>query len=311
MIGYGTWGLGGIEYGPLAKSKALKLLNFSLNNGINFFDTAPLYGRGKVLNIIGQFIKNKKRKKFILCSKCGMKPHKGFKMKQDFSEKFLINDCMTTLRSLNTSYLDIMLLHSPDLKKININSAIKSLLVLKKKKLVKKIGVSVRAPSDIVTLKKYFRFIDYIEFNFNLLDQRAIEKDIFKILKNNKIKSICRTPMGFGFLSNRDINKKNLSKGDHRLNWSSKQFKNWNFFKKFFSYYQIKYKLENLSDLALLFCMSHNFEYVIPGMMSFSDIKKNINVSRLKKIENKDLEELFLIYKMFDEKIFVQKRIRS
>lgn len=311
MIGYGTWGLGGVEYGPLAKSKALKLLNFSFNNGINFFDTAPLYGRGTVLNIIGQFIKNKERKKFILCSKCGMKPHKGFKMKQDFSEKFLIKDCMTTLKSLNTSYLDIMLLHSPDLKKINIEFAIKSLLILKKKKFVKKIGVSVRLPSDIVALKKHYKFIDYFEFNFNLLDQRAIEKNIFKLLKTNKIKSICRTPMGFGFLSNKDISKKNLSKGDHRLNWSSKQFKNWNFYKKFFSYYQIKYKLNNLSDLALLFCISHNFQYVIPGMMSFSDIKKNINVSRLKKIENKDLKELFLIYKIFDERIFVQKRIRS
>lgn len=311
MLGYGTWGIGGLEYGPLKKNQAIDLLNHSYKKGIRFFDTAPLYGNGKVLKIISEFIKKKNRKNFILCSKCGMKPHTGFKMLQDFSEKFIKNDCIKTLEILKTQYLDIMLMHSPDINIIDKKEAINSLLKLKNQNLVKKIGISVRSPSDIKKFGKLIKNFDYVEFNFNLLDQRALEDDTFNILKKFKINSICRTPLGFGFLSDKDIKKKNLTQGDHRLNWSSEQFENWNFYKKFFYFYQLKYNLNSLSELAILFCLSNNFEFVIPGMMSFKEIDLNIKTSKLKKINQKDLKDIFKMYKLINDKIFVQKRVRS
>ena len=46
-LGIGTWGLGGEDYGKISSTQAYKLLFKSYNSGINFFDTAPLYGNGR------------------------------------------------------------------------------------------------------------------------------------------------------------------------------------------------------------------------------------------------------------------------
>ena len=63
MIGFGTWGLGGMDYGPIKEKKALTLLNYAHKKRVNFFDTAPLYGNGRSEMIIGSFLKTKIEKK--------------------------------------------------------------------------------------------------------------------------------------------------------------------------------------------------------------------------------------------------------
>ena len=50
VIGYGTWGLSGVDYGKISSNKSFKLLSYAYKKGINFFDTAPLYGDGRVEN---------------------------------------------------------------------------------------------------------------------------------------------------------------------------------------------------------------------------------------------------------------------
>ena len=121
MIGFGTWGLGGMDYGPIKEKKALNLLNYAYKKRINFFDTAPLYGNGRSETIIGSFLRNKKRKKIIISSKGGMLPHRGFDWQQNFSFSNLLKDLNESLNRLNTDYLDYFLLHSPNIQKIRIN----------------------------------------------------------------------------------------------------------------------------------------------------------------------------------------------
>jgi len=66
MIGYGTWGFGGRDYGPITLKKSLSLLEYAYKNNILMLDTAPLYGNGRSEKIIGSFLKKKDRKKIIL-----------------------------------------------------------------------------------------------------------------------------------------------------------------------------------------------------------------------------------------------------
>ena len=132
-LGYGTWGLGGKDYGPINEQDAYKLLSFAYDKGIKFFDTAPLYGLGQSERALGKLIQRIDRKKIIICSKCGMKPHKGFKMNQDFSENYVANDINKSLERLKTSYLDVVLLHSPEINQ-DISGALNLLIEYKKKK---------------------------------------------------------------------------------------------------------------------------------------------------------------------------------
>ena len=60
MIGFGTWGLSGKDYGFISAKKFKNLILKSVNSGIKFFDTAPLYGNGKVEKILGEAIKENK-----------------------------------------------------------------------------------------------------------------------------------------------------------------------------------------------------------------------------------------------------------
>jgi aryl-alcohol dehydrogenase-like predicted oxidoreductase len=308
-LGFGTWGLGGEDYGHISTIYAIKLINFALKKKINFFDTAPLYGNGRSERLLGKVIKKFNRSKILIATKGGMLPHLGFDLKQDFSIKNLDRDLNNSLKRLNTSYIDYYLLHSPDLKSIDTKKIIFHFQQLKKNKVIKKFGISLKSPNDIFLLKDFYADLDVLEFNFNLFDQRALDIKIFPLLKKYKIISICRTPLCFGFLQTKDINKKSLSTKDHRKNfWSDEQFSHWNNSKKFFLNYSASKKYSDFSQFALHFCMSWDFDYVIPGMMKKKDILSNIKVSSYSKINKNTLNNIYKKYKKLEEYIFVTKK---
>jgi|694.fasta_scaffold130667_2 aryl-alcohol dehydrogenase-like predicted oxidoreductase len=308
-LGYGTWGFSGKEYGHVSEAYCEKLLNYSYKKRVRFFDTSPSYGCGRAERIIGNFLSNVDRKKIIICTKCGMLPHKGFKMKQDFSIDNINKSIKESLKNLRVEYLDILLLHSPNIKKINLSKIFKLIKKLKKNKLIKDFGISLRNPNDIFLINN-LKEIDYLEFNFNILDQRAIKYKLFSLLKKFKIKAICRTPLAFGFLTDNKIIKSDLQTNDHRKKWSNNQFNAWNNFKYLYFLFQKKYKEKNLSDFALRFCNSFNFDFIIPGMMNLNEINKNIKVFKRKKINTADLAKIFQLYKKNEKNMFVQKRSR-
>jgi aryl-alcohol dehydrogenase-like predicted oxidoreductase len=307
MIGYGTWGFGGRDYGPITLKKSLSLLEYAYKNNILMLDTAPLYGNGRSEKIIGSFLKKKDRKKIILSTKCGMLPHKGFDWKQDFSVNRLVEDLQGSLIRLGTGFIDYFLLHSPDLKKINLDKIVLLSKILKKQGLIKKFGISLRSPLDFeeYNLEKK---IDVVEFNFNILDQRALDINLLKLLKNKKIISICRTPLCFGFLSDKKILKKNLSKDDHRKYYPNAQFKVWTKLKNHFIKYKDDYNHTSYSDFALHYCLSNGFNYVIPGMMEISEIKENVKINKIKKISKRNLALIYSDYKKIENDAFITKK---
>lgn len=309
MIGFGTWGFSGKEYGSISKKKCVELLKYAYKKNIRFIDTAPIYGNGKVEKILSKFLNKKIREQIVICTKCGMLPHEGFKMKQNFSNKNILKDLNKSLQNLKTNYIDILLLHSPDVKKINMTRIINLSKKLKDQKIIKYFGISVRSPQDINEIRNLNQ-LDYVELNFNLLDQRALKFNILSKLKRFKIKSICRTPLAFGFLADKTIKKELLSKNDHRKIWSQEQFDAWNKNKNFFERFQKIYKDKKISSFALRYCLSNKFNYIIPGMLKFSEIDQNLKVTKKKNISKKNLFKIHKIYLNNESKFFIQKRVR-
>ena len=97
-----------------------------------------------------------------------MLPHKGFNLKQNFSLENLNEDLQNSLSRLNTNYIDYYLLHSPDLKKIDIKKILNYFKQLKTDGVIKGYGISLRSPIDYLKIKNFN--LDIIEFNFNLFD---------------------------------------------------------------------------------------------------------------------------------------------
>lgn len=94
-----------------AKDAADRIIETSLDVGIDFFDHADIYGGGKCEEIFGDYLKEHSslRDKIIIQTKCGIR--NGF---FDFSKEHIISSAEASLKRLKTDYIDILLLHRPD-----------------------------------------------------------------------------------------------------------------------------------------------------------------------------------------------------
>ena len=107
-IGYGTWGLGSdyaTGYGKVDDRESITSLQYAFENGINFFDTADLYGSGHSETILSKAL-FQNRRDIIIATKGGTLPHSGLFMPQDFSSEYLEKALNNSLGRLKTDYID-------------------------------------------------------------------------------------------------------------------------------------------------------------------------------------------------------------
>ncbi|MBF2678797.1 aldo/keto reductase [Listeria welshimeri] len=143
--------LGCMRMADLSKEDANKVINTALENGIDFFDHADIYGGGKSEEVFADAIDMNAtiREKMILQSKCGIR--QGF---FDFSKEHIISSVEGSLKRLKTDYLDTLLLHRPDTL-FEPKEVAAAFTELEKSGKVRHFGVSNQNPGQIELLKKY------------------------------------------------------------------------------------------------------------------------------------------------------------
>lgn len=143
--------LGCMRMADLSKTDANKVINTALENGIDFFDHADIYGGGKSEEVFANAIDMNAtvREKMILQSKCGIR--QGF---FDFSKEHIISSVEGSLNRLKTDYLDTLLLHRPDTL-FEPEEVAAAFTELEKSGKVRHFGVSNQNPGQIELLKKY------------------------------------------------------------------------------------------------------------------------------------------------------------
>ena len=273
-IGFGTSPLGGITklgekhvgMGAQSIRESIYALEYAYHKGIKFFDTADVYGNGKVEKLIGKVFKEKNDVK--ICTKFGNLV-KNNKIIFDYSLNHLNKSLNSSLKKINRDYLDILLIHSPPSSlKLN-NKYEKYIFKLIESKKILNFGISCNSINDAINFTKKYNFINYIQINFNLFDRRGIK--FFKIAKKNKIKIIARAPFANGMIFKKNVIKK-FPKNDFR-NKYDKEFKNW-ITKQINSIDKIKNDKKMLS-FALNFILYHNhIDYIIPGMRSKNQVSE-------------------------------------
>ncbi|TYU97563.1 aldo/keto reductase family oxidoreductase [Listeria monocytogenes] len=143
--------LGCMRMADLSREDANKVINTALENGIDFFDHADIYGGGKSEEVFADAIDMNAtiREKMILQSKCGIR--QGF---FDFSKEHIIASVEGSLKRLKTDYLDTLLLHRPDTL-FEPEEVAAAFTELEKSGKVRHFGVSNQNPGQIELLKKY------------------------------------------------------------------------------------------------------------------------------------------------------------
>tara|TARA_B100000965_G_scaffold404403_1_gene435038 strand:+ start:815 stop:1696 length:882 start_codon:yes stop_codon:yes gene_type:complete len=177
-----------------------KILKKSKSLGIKDLDTAISYNNDKILGKVGV-------KSFNINTKISIFK---FKNKNDIT-KFYEKKIIKSLKNLKIKKFNSILIHNPDeLKKDNNSKLIyKSLILLKKKKLFRKIGISIYNFNQLKRLLKYYKF-DIIQLPFNVFDQRLIKNNFIEKLHSKKIEIHVRSIFlqGLLLMKNNKINKK-------------------------------------------------------------------------------------------------------
>ena len=275
-ICYGAWGLSPSTKkfkspGKYSKKKTVELIQFALKKGINFFDTADIYGEGAGEKILGSQLYGVREKIFIM-TKGGIVNSKN---KKNFKIKYIKKKILNSLENLKTNYLDGYQLHNLN-SEDNIKKLFKELTILKKKKTIRSIGFSSRDPLDAIKVIKKYKF-DFLQISFSVFDQRLITSGLLNELKKRKVFLITRSPFNSGYLI--ENNKKQL--------FNKKLIKIITEFKKK-NKRQIIYADKTFEYSALKYCISFKeIVSVIVGMMSKIEIEKNVRVVYQNKIKEK------------------------
>lgn len=145
--------MGNMRLTPLSLKEAENLIRSAMDEGINFFDHADIYGGGKCEEIFSDAIQMNSsiREKMIIQSKCGIHAKENY---YDFSKEHILESVDGSLKRLKTEYLDLLLLHRPDplMEPTEVAEAFEQ---LQKSGKVKYFGVSNFNPAQIELLQKY------------------------------------------------------------------------------------------------------------------------------------------------------------
>ena len=188
-ICFGTWNLS-----PSTKKfkspntttakEGIELLKIAFDKGVNFFDTADIYGEGIGERILGEALK-KERKKIIIITKTGVLNEEN---KTNFSKPYIEKKINKSLSNLQTDYLDGYQFHNIT-SEDNIDSSYNFLSKLKKSGKIRSIGFSSRDPFDAFKVLKAYNF-DFLQVGFSIFDQRLLDSKILKLKKKKKFFSI-------------------------------------------------------------------------------------------------------------------------
>ncbi|MDR3597176.1 aldo/keto reductase [Clostridium sp.] len=177
-------GLGCMRMADAGKAEAEKIIKTSLDEGINFFEHADIYGGGKSEEVFADAINMNAtiREKMIIQTKCGIVPG----IMYDFSKEHILNSVDGSLKRLKTEYVDTLLLHRPDTL-MEPEEVAEAFSTLYKAGKVKKFGVSNQTPMHIELLNKYLgdNKITINQLQFSIMHTGIIDAGLNANMKVN------------------------------------------------------------------------------------------------------------------------------
>ncbi len=228
VIGLGCWVMGGWMWGGAEDQESIATVRTAIDNGINFIDTAPIYGKGRSEEIVGKAIAGI-RDQVILATKCGLvwpprtgrtyfTDEDGDAICRNLEPESIIRECETSLQRLQTDVIDVYQCHWPDAG-VPIEDTMSALLKLKDQGKIRAIGVSNFSVEQMAECLKYGP-LHSDQPQYNMLE-RSIETDILPFCRENDIGIIAYSPLGRGILTGKVTMDRVFDENDHRnrLKW--------------------------------------------------------------------------------------------
>ena len=272
-VGFGAWQLG-IDSGwkTISEKDSEAMICTALDNGINFFDTAPNYGNGTSESRLGNVFKNIDRSKIVINTKFGRLDNGTV----DFDSKHIISSIEKSLSRLNIDYLDSVIIHSPPIELLdgNKNDHYEILEKLQDQGKIIAYGASIDFYDEIKILLDTTN-AKVLQPLFNILHQDA--KKAFALTKQNNVAVISKIPLDSGWLTGKYDSNSHFTGVRSRWTQEEKLQRS----KLVDRVKEIVGEKQSLVASALSFCTSfEEVSTVIPGAISKQQLIHNIEAMR-------------------------------
>ena len=282
-IGFGCWGLGG-GWGPTDDAQGQAALKRALKLGINFFDTAYVYGNGHSEQILGRVLR-RTRKSFRVATKVPAKTMEWparptTPISRAFPAEWIIHCTETSLQRLGLERIDLQQMHVWTDAWADADEWRKAAEKLKREGKIRAFGVSVNDHEPESALKVVATGeMDSVQVIYNIFDQRPAER-LFPLCQEHGVAVIGRVPFDEGSLAGAFTPETRFPKGD----WRAGYFKGERLQETCERVERLKSLLgaeaPTLPALALKFALSHPaVSTVIPGMRRIANVEANCAVS--------------------------------
>ena len=211
-IGLGCMGMSDF-YGPADDQVSLKVLNRAIDIGVNFLDTADMYGMGSNERLLAQVLKTR-RSEVVLATKFGhVRGPDGAVLRIDGSPEYVKSACEASLQRLGVDHIDLYYQHRVD-RKVPIEETVGAMAELVKAGKVRHLGLSEASASTVRRAAKVHP-IAALQSEYSLWS-RDVEQEVLPVCEELGIGLVAYSPLGRGFLTG-DIKSVNeLDPGDYR-----------------------------------------------------------------------------------------------
>lgn len=275
-IGMGCMNISHAYGTPPDEQTSTKLMYEAFDRGINFFDTAALYGLGHNETLLGNGFLKTHRHKIVLASKGGVGPAQG-KRVIDSRPESIRRDCEGSLTRLKTDVIDLYYLHRWD-KKIPIEDAVGTLSDLVKEGKVQKIGLS-EVSGETIRKAHAVHPITAVQTEYSLWTRNP-EIAILPTCRELDIAFVAFSPLARGFFNATPLDIDSFVEKDIRRGMPRFQPENFTKNLSFFNALQKVAKLQgcSMAQLSLAWLLQLGQDIIpIPGTTRVDHLQDNIN----------------------------------
>lgn len=209
-VSFGAWAIGG-SWGTVDDQDSLATLNRAIDLGVNFIDTADVYGDGRSERLVSQ-LRRQRREPIYVATKAGRRldPHTS----ECYNRQNLVAFLDRSLKNLGAEAIDLLQLHCPPNEvyyRPEVFGVLDELMAAGK---LRHYGVSVKSPEEGIKAMDYPN-VQSVQIIFNMLRHRPAEV-FFAEAQRRKVGILARVPLASGLLSGRMRPDTQFEASDHR-----------------------------------------------------------------------------------------------
>jgi aryl-alcohol dehydrogenase-like predicted oxidoreductase len=209
----GTWVTGGWAWGGSDEKESLAAILKSLELGINFIDTAPVYGFGKSEQIVGQAIRQWGRETVVVATKCGLEWDDKQRIRRNSSPERISQEVDDSLKRLGVDCIDLYQIHWPD-PATSFEDSMKTLLKVQEQGKIRYIGVSNFIRGQLERIMRHGEVYS-LQPPFNMFEREA-EKDALPFCLERGVATLAYGGLCRGLLTGKFKGNETFPRGDLR-----------------------------------------------------------------------------------------------